>query len=361
MDPSQKFGSLEEQMAFLAHGFREESSVFLPLFVTSTAPEQTTPLEKAGVPIRCLDLCRFRQKILRQLLSVIDEHAIDIVHWNFSPPLLNSYLWWLALLRPRLKHYFTDHNSRDFPLPPAARGWRQRVKRVLLKRYAKVFCISQFVLDCLEAQDVWPKPICSKYFINTARFRPDVQARVKVRADLGAENRFVLLTVAHLIREKGLDVALKALRLLPENVILWVVGTGPEANHLRAFAQELGLAERAIFVGPQHHVEPFMQAADCFVCPSLWAEATGLVNLEAQASGLPVIASDVGGIPEFVAEGQTGFLFPVGNATELADRVQRLLADPALQHRFSMAARAWVEEQFSPSARLSDMMNSYRS
>ena len=73
-----------------------------------------------------------------------------------------------------------------------------------------------------------------------------------------------------------------------------------------------------------------MQGADCFVCPSLWAEAAGLVNLEAQSSGLPTVASNVGGIPEYVADGKTGFLFSPGNATELADRIRQLLSDAAL-------------------------------
>jgi glycosyltransferase involved in cell wall biosynthesis len=116
-----------------------------------------------------------------------------------------------------------------------------------------------------------------------------------------------------------------------------------------------------MFHGPQRHVEPFMQGADCCLCPSLWAEAAGLVNLEAQASGLPVIASDIGGIPEYVSEGKTGFLFPPGDAAELANRVCRLLTDPGLQQRFGRAARQLAEQQFSPAARLAEMVDLYRS
>ena len=144
-----------------------------------------------------------------------------------------------------------------------------------------------------------------------------------MHAKYHAHDRFVVLTVADLIEAKGIDVALRALTLLPENVVLWIVGTGVEAGKLHRLAEELGVSRRAIWHGSQEYVQPYMQAADCFVCPSLWAEAAGLVDLEAQASGLPVIASNVGGIPEYVADGCTGLLFPAGNAHELAERIRR--------------------------------------
>ena len=73
---------------------------------------QPTPLERAGVPIECLDLSEFRWRVFAQLLRVLRRHKIDIIHWNFTPPLRNSYLWWLTLLRPGITHYYTDHISR---------------------------------------------------------------------------------------------------------------------------------------------------------------------------------------------------------------------------------------------------------
>jgi hypothetical protein len=116
------------------------------------------------------------------------------------------------------------------------------------------------------------------------------------------EGKFVLLSVAHLIRAKGVDVALRALAELPPAVVLWVAGEGEEAGRLRELCRDLGVEGRVRFLGSQPHVEPYLQAAGCFVCPSLGAEAAGLVNLEAQACGLPVLASSVGGIPEYVAD-----------------------------------------------------------
>ena len=82
-----------------------------------------------------------------------------------------------------------------------------------------------------------------------------------------------------------------------------------------------------------------MQAADAFVCPSRWAEAAGLVNIEAQACGLPVLASRIGGIPEYVMDGRTGVLFPPGDAEELAAAVRRLLDDPERFREMGREAR----------------------
>jgi glycosyltransferase involved in cell wall biosynthesis len=360
MDPSQKFGSLEEQIAGIASAFRERGSLFLPLFIVSHLPEQPTPLERAGVPIACLEMGGFSWHVLASLLSLMRRFEIEAVHWNFTEPIRNSYLWWLTLLKPGVRHYYTDHISRLFPLPQAPRAWKRRLQRLLLKRYKAAVCVSGFVLECLKTQGTWSNVVCCRHFINIARFSPDIAMRTATRAKCRVHENFVVLAVAHLIEAKGIDVALRALALLPDRVVLWVVGTGAEATNLQRLSAELGVSARVKWHGSQEYVQHYMQAADCFVCPSLWAEAAGLVNLEAQASGLPVIASNVGGIPEYVADGITGLLFPAGDARELAERVRCLLHDTPLCERLGKAARARVVKQFSPAARLDDMLAIYQ-
>src|SRR5205085_2195046 len=106
--------------------------------------------------------------------------------------------------------------------------------------------------------------------------------------------------------------------------------------------------------------EPYMQAADCFVCPSRWAEAAGLVNIEAQACGLPVVASRIGGIPEYVAEGRTGLLFAAEKHEEMARAVRVLIDDRGECRAMGRRAREWAVEQFSPAARLRDFLDVYR-
>ncbi len=310
LDPAGKFGSLEEQTFTLARSFRDRGSLFLPVYLRPLDAESASQYAREGLEAEGLDLVSFRLGTLRRLLALIRRHRIEIVHWNFYHPLFNAYLWALSALKPGIEHYFTDHISR--PGPGGRRGWKSRLKGILVARYRKVLCISDFVLAHVR-ESAGPRAGRIHYFINTDRFRPDPSVRHEVRRTLGVGEEFVALAVAHLIKDKGIDVALRALSQRPEGVVLWVVGRGPEQGRLEALAGELGLGDRVRFLGPQRHVEPFMQAADCALCPSVWAEAVGLVNLEAMACGLPVVASRIGGIPELIADGRTGILFPPGD------------------------------------------------
>jgi glycosyltransferase involved in cell wall biosynthesis len=361
LDPSQKFGSLEEQIYLQAKAFREQDSLFLPLFLTASPADRVVPeFCEAALPVECLDLDRFRWSHVRRLLQVVSENRIEVVHWNFTPPLSNPYLWALALFRPDVRHFFTDHNSRAGPASRPASKLRKAAKRALLKRYAKVICVSDFVRTCLVEQGGWSNLSSCLHFINTDRFRPDAEARQAIRQRLGATDQFVLLIVANLIAEKGVDVALRALPQFPEDVTLWVVGCGGEAESLQALGRELGVAGRVRFLGPQQYVEPFMQGADCLVCPSRWAEAAGLVNVEALASGLPVVASRIGGIPEYVEDGRTGLLFAPEDSEALAAQVLRLHGDPAFRQTLAHQARAAALERFSAHARMDDFLAVYR-
>ena len=357
--PSSKFGSLEEQIFTIAKAFRDRGGLFLPVFGGPVAPEVKERYRDAGLKVEGLNLHAWSTETLSQLLRLIRTNKISAIHWNFYSP-INRYVWLLSLSAPGLRHYLTDHTSRVLPLEQAAGGMKKLVKKVLYKRYRKVWCISDFVVGCLEHSGTWSNIERCTYFINTDRFRPDTDVRTHVRVKLNAGNKFVLLFVANIIPVKGGDVLIKALADVPDDVQLWVVGDGTDLARLKHLTSELGLERKVIFLGNQNYVEPYMQGADCFICPSLWGEATGLVNLEAQASGLPVIASEIGGIPEFVLDEQTGLLFPPGDSQELAKKINRLLEDKDFYDRLSKTARLSAVERFSIERRLEDYVRAYQ-
>jgi glycosyltransferase involved in cell wall biosynthesis len=361
LDPKGKFGSIEEQALTLARTFQRRGSLFLPTFLRPLDPESVGQYAREGLAISALDLARFRPGSLCRLLWLVRQHRIEVVHWNFYHPLFNPYLWALTVWMPGVDHYFTDHISRPGAGLVASRGvdLRSRLKRLLIARYRKVLCVSDFVLDQMR-HVAGARAERVDHFINTDRFRPDASARRQVRQGLGTGEEFVAVTVAYLIKDKGVDIAIKALAQLPEDVVLWVVGQGREQSNLEALAQELGLARRVLFLGPKRNVEPFLQAADCALCPSVWAEAAGLVNLEALACGLPVVASRIGGIPELIADGRTGYLFTPGNARELADCIRRLMSDAALRHRMGHEARSDAVERFSPQSQIGRYLTLYQ-
>jgi glycosyltransferase involved in cell wall biosynthesis len=360
LDPARKFGSLEEQIFLLGRAFQERGGLFLPLFLCPPGPDKLRRYHEAGLLAECLDLTSFSLPRLWQLARLIRRRRIEVVHWNFSPPLVNPYLWCLSLLTPSVRHYYTDHNSRFLPRPGPSTGVKVFLKRLLLRRYRKVLCVSQFVQHCLARERSWSNLLCCLHFINTDRFRPDPAVRSALRRHYGVDNCFVVATVAHLIKAKGVDVACRALAELPDNVVLWAAGEGREAESLRRLCADLGVERRVLFLGNQAHVEPFLQAADCFVCPSLWAEAAGLVNLEAQASGLPVVASRIGGIPEYVEDGRTGLLFPPGDVHALAGCLRRLYDTPALCRELGRQARLATVARFSSESRLAAYLDLYR-
>jgi glycosyltransferase involved in cell wall biosynthesis len=360
LEPGRKFGSMEEQLVLLADAFRAEGGLFLPLFLSDPARASLGDYTRRGVAAECLDLSRFRIGTLLELRRLLRRERIDVVNWSFVSPIGNRYVWGLSVLCPGVRHWFTDHVSRYPPLPPPARGIKRAVKSLLLRRYQTTMCVSDYVRRCLQEQGCWSNLVAQTYFINTSRFEPNAATRAEIRKRLEADDRFVLLLVGQMIREKGIDVAIKALSSLPSRAVLWLVGEGERVPELTRLVAERGLGDRVRMLGLQSNVQPYLQAADVFLCPSMWAEAAGLVNLEAQACGLPVVASRIGGIPEYVLDGRTGFLFEPGDAEGLAGQVRRLIDDPELRRTTSAAARTWALERFSPEARLPDLLDLYR-
>jgi glycosyltransferase involved in cell wall biosynthesis len=358
LDPSQQFGTMQEQALTLARAFRDRGSLFLPVFVRPADPNLAARYAAEGLRIEGMNLRPFRIATLLRLLRLVRSEKIEIINWNFYNPLANGYLWALSLLAPGVRHYLTDHNSRATPEGSTGADPRWLLKWPFGVRYSKVLCVSDYVLAQVRRLR-WRNLTRFHHFVNTERFRPDAAARREVRKRFGAGDRFVALVVAYLIPQKGVDVALRSLAHLPQEVELWVVGGGPEESALGGLARELGVQGRVRFMGPQGRVEPFMQAADCLVCPSVWGEAAGLVNLEAPSCGLPVVASRAGGIPEFIEDGRTGFLFPPGDHRALADRLRRLLEDEPARVVMSREARAVAIERFSSISRIDDHLRLY--
>jgi N-acetyl-alpha-D-glucosaminyl L-malate synthase BshA len=121
------------------------------------------------------------------------------------------------------------------------------------------------------------------------------------------------------------------------NARLILVGDGPDAGMARQLARDLGVADSITFTGVVDGVAQILQEANLLLLPSQM-ESFGLVALEAMASGVPVIASDVGGLPEVVEHGVTGYLAPLGDVEQMAEYATRILLDCALCQSLSRAS-----------------------
>jgi len=163
-----------------------------------------------------------------------------------------------------------------------------------------------------------------------------------------------LLFAGRLTPEKGLEYLLRSLRHLGGRWRLVVNGDGPDLARATALARRFRLLDRIEFAGwsSRQQLLRCYEAADVVVVPSVWPEPFGLVGIEAMAYGRPVVAFRSGGIPEWLAHGETGFLVENGDVAGMGQRIGELLADPQLRLRMGRAARDMVRREFSPARHL---------
>lgn len=176
--------------------------------------------------------------------------------------------------------------------------------------------------------------------VDLERFRPPTaQERAEARAafELDDDDR-VALFIGHEFSRKGLDVAIDALARAPTVLLMVLGGDGRSIAQARAQAESLGVAERVFLAGPQSQLFRFFASADMFVLPSAY-ESSGLVLMEALASGLPVLSTAVGYAPELIVDGVNGYLLP-RSPVAFADRMEELAAADAAPWRERARASA---------------------
>lgn len=167
--------------------------------------------------------------------------------------------------------------------------------------------------------------------------------------------RPVILNVGRLFHEKGRDVMLRAAVPLiegenPPLIAFAGEGAGSLRGNLEALAQELGIAAHVRFLGIRNDVPDLLRAADVVVMSSRdvpFGESCPNIVLEGMATGLPVVATRVGGTPELLTDGESGFIIPPENPAALTHALNRLLSDATLRRRMGAAGRARIERDFT--------------
>lgn len=159
-----------------------------------------------------------------------------------------------------------------------------------------------------------------------------------------------ILFVGQVIRGKGVDLLLRALAKLERPWHATIVGVGNHLEQCRALAARLEIADRVDFTGWVDHraLDNHYQRAMLSVVPSRWPEPFGMVGVEAMARGRPVVGFAAGGIPDWLDDGVTGLLAPPADTGALAERIDRLLGDPALRHRLGAQAAERVQTRYQP-------------
>jgi phosphatidylinositol alpha-1,6-mannosyltransferase len=185
--------------------------------------------------------------------------------------------------------------------------------------------------------------------VDTTRFHPG-EDDTELRKKLGAEGKRILLFVGRLVPHKGVDDLIRALPLLPEDVLLVIVGDGPDLETLQDFAGNRGVQQRVRFVGAvsAEDLPRYYATATLFVFPSQnRLEGFGLAPLEALASGKPVVVADMPGVREVVVEGEDGLLAQPLLPENLAEKCIALLNDPSRMELMGRMARENALKKYS--------------
>ena len=240
---------------------------------------------------------------------------------------------------------------------------RVPLKRWAVRKASAVIVISDFTrTSVLKAWGInWGKLCLVHPGVDVNRFHPNHDpARIKAKYRL--DGKKVILTIARLAgsEHKGHDSIIESmpaiLKKVPRAVYL-IVGDGPDRSRLETLVRKFGLGEQVGFIGavPEKELPEFYAAGDVFAMPSrivkskrggTLVEGFGIVFLEANACGKPVIGGRVGGIPDAVHHGVTGLLVNPSDKRQLCDAIVTLLQDGELANRLGKAGRARVEQHF---------------
>lgn len=226
----------------------------------------------------------------------------------------------------------------------------------------RTVAISPAVRDCLLEANVAPNSVELIWDAVDPNAFESSAPREALRASLGLrEDEFVLISMAALVKRKGIDVLIDAVSLLAKRgvpVRLLVGGEGEERSALEAQAKRLGVEPQVEFLGWRADKADLLAAADVFVLPSR-AEGVGVAALEAMAAQKPVVASRVGGLSQAVVDGETGSLVEPGDPAALADALQSLAGDVERQSAFGARGRERVLQLFSIESQASQYIETY--
>jgi len=291
------------------------------------------------------------------LRAIAERHRIDLVHShdNLSntlvgldrrlgrPRIATAFGWWELNLK--LKAYYALE------------------RRLVLPRFDAVYTVSHDMERKIRAGGTRPERIAVIHTgLDMAPFRPR-GGRDATRQRLApGDDRLLVGAVGRISAEKGHEHLLRAVqRLAPSHPGLTVVlaGTGPDTGRLKALAGELGVADRLVMPGYVADAAEILEALDIAVLPSVLDEGFPTAAIEAQAAGLPIVASDIGGTRETLVDGVTGRLVPPGDDAALAAALAELATDAGLRQRMGAAARQRIARDFTLDGMIGAMAGLY--
>ncbi len=304
-------------------------------------------VRKAGIPISVLwERGRFDRNVLGQLLASIRSLEPQYVqtHSVKSHFLLSRIRKAIGAPWIAFHHGYTDEDLKMRLF--------NRMDRLSLPKAAAVVTVCEAFARDLERYGIARRRIhvlhnsLDPAWAQRAGLTDEASA---VRASLPDGGKApVLLCVGRFSKEKGHAVLIEALqRQKPGSFSALLIGDGPLRKSVEEQVRSSHLESSVVFVGQMRDVRGYFAAADMFILPSL-SEGSPNVLLEAMSAGVPIVATDVGGVAEIVSNNETALIVPGGQAVPLAAAIERLLEDNVLARELAARARQRLAEHFTP-------------
>jgi glycosyltransferase involved in cell wall biosynthesis len=336
-------------------------------FETEPPPDVADFLKLQNVTIEVLkDPTDFNWSATKQLGNILRRYSADILHLHFTG-FIGAYPW-LAQLLSVDKVFFTDHSSRTANYVPArAPFWKRSLAQLINFPITKVICVSKYGCHCAKTLELLPSDRFELVYngVDLTRVNADSTRAAEFRRRFNiSEDRKIIVQVSWVIPEKGIADLLEVARLVTSkrpNTQFVIAGDGPYREQFTKQASEMGITDNVTWAGlvKDPFGEGVYDAADVVCQLSRWEEVFGWMIAEAMAFGKPVVATRVGGIPELIDEGKTGFLVERGDVTAAAERVLTLLDDAELRKTLGCAGRKKTEEKFNLRTNVGELLRVY--
>lgn len=287
------------------------------------------------------------------------SYDFDVLHCHFGwNGILGAMLKNAGLLNCTLAVGFYGSDLNVFP-----NRWGKQGYRKLFEVADLLLPVSNFFRHKLINMG------CPDEKISVHHFGVDCEGYTITEPQTSDNETIQVLSIARLIKMKGIQHGLRAIaRLRTDHLISYrIVGDGPYRDQLEEETRNLNLTDCVEFVGrkPRGEVKELLEQSDVLLAPSVEAstgskEGMPMVIIEAMASGIPVISSQLSGIPEMLDHGTSGFLTEPGDNKAIADRLRDLISNPSLVQEMGKQARKRVEEQFNIEKQTDKLLDKFR-
>lgn len=355
--PAGLYGAERWILALVGHLDPERIESFVGVIRDEPGPEPPLVREAASRRIRTHIFespGKLSFSAIPQLRKFIRGKGIDILHTHYYKA---DMIGLIAARGTDCKIISTPHGWTQRP-DPKLRIY-EALDRLCFPLMDAVIPLSEKIYHPLEKMANLRQKL---YLIRNGVDIAEVDAEKEIHPELRewkAQGFFIIGYIGRLISGKGIDTLLQALGLLGK--IRWklaIVGEGDAESRLRTMAGQLPVANDVVFFGFQHQRLRFLKGFDLFVLPSR-SEGTPRCLMEAMSARIPVIASDIPGCRNLVADSRTGMLFPVESPAVLAEKIMFLAERPRLRQRLSANGREFIARHFSAERMARDYQQLY--